>query len=77
MTGIRIDPENEDGIFEVELVEIVEAAEKSGAQPTAGSLRELEAKVAELEYRLEELHCLYEELYSQYEELEERLDEKE
>lgn len=70
LTGIRIDPENEDGIFEVELVEIVEATEKSGAQPSSGSLRELEAKIEELESRLEELHCLYEELYSQYEDLE-------
>lgn len=70
LTGIRIDPVNEDGIFEIELIEIVEAAEKSGAQPSSGSLRELEAKIEELESRLEELHCMYEELYSQYEDLE-------
>ena len=77
LTGIRIDPENEDGIFEIELIEIVEAAEKSGAQPSSGSLRELEAKIEELEYRLEELHCSYEELYSQYEDLEEKVEELE
>lgn len=74
LTGIRIDPENEDGVFEVELVEIIEAAEKSGMQPSNGSIRELEEKVEDLESRLEELHCLYEELYSQYEDLEDKLE---
>ena len=77
LTGIRIDPENEDGVFEVELVEIIEAAEKSGMQPSNGSIRELEEKVEDLESRLEELHCLYEELYSQYEDLEDKLENNE
>ena len=77
LTGIRIDPENEDGVFEVELVEIIEAPEKSGAQSANRSMRELEARIEDLECRLEELHCSYEELFSQYEELEERLEEHE
>ena len=77
LTGIRIDPENENGIFEVELVEIIEAPERSGSKSSDASMRELEAKIEDLEYRLEELHCSYEELYSQYEELEEKVEELE
>ena len=77
LTGIRIDPENEDGVFEVELVEIIEAPERSGLKTSDAGLRELEAKIEDLEYRLEELHCSYEELYSQYEDLEEKVEELE
>ena len=77
LTGIRIDPENEDGVFEVELVEIIEAPEKGGSKTADSSVRELEAKIEDLEYRLEELHCSYEELYSQYEDLEEKVEELE
>ncbi len=77
LTGIRIDPENEDGIFEIELVEIIEAPEKGDSKPSIGSLRELEEKVADLEYRLEELHCQYDELFCQYEELESKVEELE
>ena len=77
LTGIRIDPENADGVFEVELVEIIEAPERIGSKSSDASMRELEAKIEDLEYRLEELHCSYEELYSQYEELEEKVEELE
>lgn len=77
LTGIRIDPENEDGIFEVELVEIVEAPDKGGAQKASAEVRELEERIDDLESRLEELHCSYEELYSEYEELESKVEELE
>ncbi len=77
LTGIRIDPENEDGVFEVELVEIIETPERSGSQTANASVRELEEKVEDLENRLEELHCSYEELYSQYEDLESKVEELE
>ena len=77
LTGIRIDPENEDGVFEVELVEIIDTPESGGSKTSDAGLRELEAKIEDLEYRLEELHCSYEELYSQYEDLEEKVEELE
>lgn len=77
LTGIRIDPENEDGVFEVELVEIIEAPERSGSKTSDAGLRELQEKIDDLECRLEELHCSYEELYSQYEDLEEKVEELE
>lgn len=77
LTGIRIDPENEDGVFEVKLVEIIDAPERGGSKTADASVRELEEKIEDLECRLEELHCSYEELYSQYEELEEKVEELE
>ena len=75
LTGIRIDPENEDGLFEVEFVEIIETNKKDGSVQTSGDIRELEEKIEELEYRLEELHCSYEELFSRCEELESMVEE--
>jgi peptidoglycan hydrolase CwlO-like protein len=77
LTGIRIDPENDYGVFEVELVEIIEAPEKSGSNTADASVREFQEKIEDLEYRLEELHCSYEELFSQYEDLEEKVEELE
>lgn len=77
LTGLRIDPENADGIFEIELVEIVDVASSAAKRAERVSVGAMGETVEELEDRLDELESQYEELFCRCLELESRIDELE